>query len=189
MKNLFKLKSIVLLVSVFALSTSFAQDKLPNKEGLIENVTATTYTDAKEATAIVYNDGKSLAKQIYEDGKSLAPDIKEAFKSLASGFNTTVDKLWNILVRQQYVWSICYAILLLITVFAWYKFGKMFNKTVTDKNEVGEIKALNIIYTVALFSLATFGTVHSGENIDKMLTGFINPEFGAVRTIVEFIRN
>ena len=27
-----------------------------------------------------------------------------------------------------------------------------------------------------------------GENIEKMLTGFINPEFGAARTIVEFIQ-
>ncbi len=184
------MKNLILLVSLSLSTLTFAQTTTPQlpAEAVIENATKTTYTDAKEATVAVYSDGKSLVKQIYEDGKSLAPDIKSAFSSLAQGFNTTVEKLWDILVRQQYVWSICYAAILLITLFAWYKFGKMFNKTATDRNDLGEMKRINIIYTAALFTLALYGTTSVADNIDKMLTGFINPEFGAVRTIVEFIK-
>lgn len=166
--------------------TSFAQTA---NEAVIEKAVATTYDDTKSATVTVYNDGKSLVKQIYEDGKSMAPDIKAAFKSLADSFNTTVEALWDILVRQQYVWSICYTILLIITIFGWYKFGKMFNKTISDKTEVGEIKTLNVIYTVVLALLSIYGTLHVGDNLDRMITGYVNPEFGAVRTIIEFIQN
>lgn len=181
------MKQLLLLGCLMLSSlTSFAQTA---NEAVIEKAVATTYDDTKSATVTVYNDGKSLVKQIYEDGKSMAPDIKAAFKSLADGFNTTVEALWDILVRQQYVWSICYTILLIITIFGWYKFGNMFNKTISDKTEVGEIKTLNVIYTVVLASLSIYGTLHVGDNLDRMITGFVNPEFGAVRTIIEFIQN
>lgn len=188
MKQLLLLFSFA-IISISSSAQSSAKDEITTlvKEQSSEAV-KTTYSDAKDATGVVYNDGKSLVKQIYEDGKSLAPDIKSAFKSLADGFNTTVNKLWDILVLQQYVWSTCYAIILLLTIFAWVKFTSMIAKTSKDLTETKEMKPLNIIYTIILFGLAIWGTSHAGENIEKMLTGFINPEFGAVRTIVEFIQ-
>lgn len=186
------LLAFTISVNMFAQETQETVKSISETSKTLQQVSETVakadYTDAKKATAVVYEDSKSLITQIYEDGKSMAPDLKAAFKTLADSFNTTVERLWDILVKQQYVWSIAHAILLIVTITAWYNVAKMIKKTSSDLTETKEMKAINIIYTILLLVVALYGTTHSVDNLDRMLTGFVNPEFGAVRTIVEFIQ-
>lgn len=182
------MKKLLALFAIAVTSLASAQSEKPaDLNQIAQEVSKTTYSDAKDATATVYNDGKSLVQQVYSDAKSLAPDLKEAFKSVASALNTTAEKLWDILVKQQLVWSICHAIILLSSIYAWYQFYRIFYKSLNDKTETGEYKAPYVLLLLLVGGLAVFGSLHTVDNIDRMITGFVNPEFGAVRTIVEFL--
>src|SRR6188508_1867440 len=95
----------------------------------------------KEGVATVYNDGTSVVKTVYNDAKSLSPKIESAIKSLATELKTTTNALWDILVRQQLVWSIGFLILTLTSIFNWYLFYKRnLNIKLTEENFVKGVK-------------------------------------------------
>lgn len=179
------MKKFLTLFLSFALATTVSAQTV-DKE-VISKATEATYSDAREATTTVYNDSKTLVRTVYEDAKSLAPDLKDAFKSVANALNTTAENVWDILVMQQLVWSICYSLVIIASGVAWYQFGRQVKRTKTELTDTDEMKFLNVLISAALFVLACYGSMHSVEHIDKVVTGFINPEFGAIRTIVEFI--
>lgn len=104
------MKKLILILTILFSVFTYSQEEVEKTE----TVTKTT----------VYNDSKEAVKEVYSDVKSLSPEIKETIQRLANSFNTTVDKLWDILVRQQKVYSICFLILTLSALFNWWLFYK-----------------------------------------------------------------
>lgn len=185
----------------------------------------------------VYNDIKQASSTIYKDAKTLAPKIETAVTEVAKGLKVGAESVWNILVKQQLVWSICFLILTLSSLFNWYLFYKRTytsnNKieyTVLERDIIGDIpnpnyesyygernqykndpraqtyikgpigkeqynapkylgeiidaKNKKVLYWVHLsicLILSFFSFIHFSD----MLTGFINPEFGAMKNIAE----
>ncbi len=90
--------------------------------------------------------------------------------------------MWNILVKQQLVWSICYLLILLSALFSWFHFWYRINLfIVEDKSDRDKY----ISSCLVTFIIASGLSVLSIQNFTDMLTGFINPEFGAMKTITE----
>lgn len=158
-----------------------------------------------------------------------APKVANAIKSIALDLKVTADQVWNILVKQQKVWSWCFLLLTLSALTNWYfwyknNFGKYIlkkgeyevtTKPLMVKNpkfeeyyenrsscqddirskryiEEGEIPIINslVIYHSEWFkylhiciclTLSIFSYLHFAQ----MLTGFMNPEYGAMQTIAE----
>jgi len=152
-------------------------------------VSTTLFAQTQKGIEKVYNDGKESVKTLYGDVKSLAPELKEGLASIAEGLKTTSEKAWDILVLQQQVWSWCFLFVTLSAIFLWWKFFKQYKLTSTDLTETGEIKTSNKILSFLLICLALVDSIIAGLHFEQMVTGFINPEFGALRTIIEFAIN
>ena len=132
----------------------------------------------------IYTDGKNVVSTVYNDIKSLSPKVETAVKSLAEQFKTTTTELWNILVKQQLVWSICILLCLITTIFSWLHFWYRFKVACENKwGMSGSAHYELICIMCAAISIA--GTIIVSINFNDMLTGFINPEYGALKTIVE----
>ena len=152
------------------------------------NAVGQVYDDSKTVVGTAYDDGKSLLKVFYDDGKILATKLETGLQSLAEGLKTTSIKAWEILVKQQQVWSWCYLFLTLSSLFLWYKFSVQLKKTQTDLTETSDLKTSNIIVTVLFAFVALLDSVVAGIHFEQMMTGFINPEFGALRTLFELVQ-
>jgi hypothetical protein len=241
MKNIFKLLLVTLLFSV----SSFAQSKdgFGNKLG---NATETSVAAAKDGVSTVYNDSKDATKEIYSQIKKASPKAASLLGKMAQKLEVGADAVWSVLVKQQLVWSICFLILTLASLYNWYVFNsrylKLNSKILSDpiigkrtvvksrpnpefnnnyyelnnkylnsdyssdrrKTEVIEFKKEleynseeDFIIDIPLTEkLSGFRYLHliiciglsglSFYNFPAMLTGFINPEFGAMKNIMEF---
>ena len=207
------MKKILLFIALMTMTLSFAQSKQVDK--LLDS--------SEDGVSTVYNDGKQAVSTVYNDVKSLSPKVESAIKSLATELKTTTNALWIILVKQQLVWSICFLILTLTSLFNWYFFykrnlnnnlkydkvkiinQKLFHSEGTKESDaknypssygptyrnieeeelqlipnstIPKFKYLHLIICLGLSLLSIY-------HFSDMLTGFINPEFGALKTIVE----
>ena len=164
----------------------------------------------------VYKDSKNGISTVYNDLKSTTPQIKNALESLSKELKTTTDSLWLILVKQQLVWSWCFLILIFSSLFNWLLFYKRnfgnykdcdfhigLEKSTETINENYREKSVTetntdilipknkspewfiYIHLILCLTLSYFSFIHFSD----MLTGFINPEFGALKTITEVVKN
>jgi hypothetical protein len=142
----------------------------------IEKGTSTVYGDVKDGTKTVYQDAKDVVKY-------LTPEAKNMIIKIANKLEKTTDQVWDILVRQQKVWSWCYLLLSISALVLWYRFYLQFNVTKTDLTDVSEVKEINVIFSVVLFIFATSASAFSSFHFVDMMTGFMNPEYGAMKSI------
>lgn len=152
------------------------------------NAVGTAYQDGKSATATVYGDSKDIVKQLYEDSKHLGGKLEGAISYVAEGLKTTSIKAWEILVKQQLVWSYCFLFLTLLSLYSVYRFFNQWKIMVTDTDESGDVKQSHITLTFVLGVVAVVSSLTSGLHFEQMITGFVNPEFGALRTLFEIIQ-
>lgn len=144
-----------------------------------ENSVSTVYNDAKETVKIVYNDSKDLASNLY-------PEIKEAVVSIAKGIGVAAEHLYNVLVKKYVVVSIGLALKLLVGIIL-----IIFSIRTLYKSQ-GAIKLGGYAGIKLLCALVSFiiGLVISfNVNIEEMLMGIVNPEYGAINYIIEYSKN
>ena len=221
------MKKIILFIALMTMTLSFAQSKPQASKAeiakIIKEQSDGVITPAQKGITTVYQDGTTVVKTVYNDVKSLSPKIESAIKSLATELKTTTNALWDILVKQQLVWSIGFLILTLTSIFNWYLFykrnlnnnlnydkvkvinQKLFHAEGTKESDVKnypssyspryknieeeelqlipnstipKFKYLHLIICIGLSGLSIY-------HFSDMLTGFINPQFGALKTIAE----
>ena len=152
------------------------------------NAVGTAYQDGKSATSTIYGDGKDIVKQLYEDSKHLGSKLEGAISYVAEGLKTTSIKAWEILVKQQLVWSYCFLFLTLLSLYSVYRFFNQWKIMNSDLDESGDVKQSHIALTFVLGVVAVVSSLASGLHFEQMITGFVNPEFGALRTLFEIIQ-
>lgn len=106
-------------------------------------------------------------------------DAKEAMKGLGAALKVGSEHVYEILVKQQLVNSIVYTIILLLGLFM---FIYAYNKYKAENWKEGPgFSAIPGILGIILF----LGGLSS---IDVIITGFVNPEYGALKEIMELIK-
>jgi hypothetical protein len=148
-------------------------------------VTTMSFGGTQQGVEKVYDDSKETIKTLYGDVKSLAPELRDGLGEIAKGLKTTSEKAWDILVTQQQVWSWCYLFVTLSAMFLWFRFYRQYKSIGDELTDTGEFKGLNVVMTILLFIFAIIDSVIAGVHFEQMLTGFLNPEFGVLRTIIE----
>ncbi len=179
MKKILTLGLIAVSTLVFAQTTTQVVDKTLDKVGNSANNIA---NKASDAVSTVYGDGKSVVQQVYSDAKSVAPKLEEAIKELAHGLKVGAGQVWDIIVKQQLVWSWCILMVLILTCISWCHFWyrmKIGNSNNNWDNN-GHVWGAFITCCVAIT-----GTILTGIHFSDMMTGFINPEYSAMKTIAE----
>lgn len=206
-----------------------------------ENSFDKTVNKTEKGVSTVYNDSKNVVKTVYGDLKEVAPKIESAVTEVAKGLKVGAENVWDILVKQQMVWSIAFLILTIVSCINWYIFYKRnytknkdikytvlerdiigdipnpkFEKNYADdpywcgKNDIRTIATIKgaigkeqynapllcetnetsyqiffkITHLIFCITLSYFSFVHFAD----MLTGFINPEFGAMKMLFEVVK-
>ncbi len=150
--------------------------------------TTITFAEAPQVTGKAYNDLKEGTKTVYGDIKAVAPEVKTVLAEIAKVLKTTTEKVWDILVLQQQVWSWCFLFVTLSAMYLWWRFFRQYKIMTTDLDETGDIKTAQGFLTVILFALVMLDSTISAIHFGDMMTGFMNPEFGALKTVIEFAK-
>lgn len=152
------------------------------------NLVDSTKKTVKESITTV--DTSSNFKMVYQD-------VKEGLTGLAKGLKVGVEHVYIVLVKQQVVhaitWLIVLTILSLLTFYFWYNFNTNYKKT-QDKDHDWYHDDLddhfdlvgNLIIFVVLFAITLilfFTSIHT------IISGFVNPEYGAIKDIINFVSN
>lgn len=182
MKNLI-LSFAFILVSI----TSFAQ-----KKSEVGTIVTNSGTAIKEGVTAVHQDIKEAVPTLYNDAKTV-------ISQLAAAMKVGAEHVYYVLVKQQIVNSIthliCYIALLVGIYFSFKALsagtarirehnaantGYYSQRSIADDTTgmIGLI--LGILFSVA-FVIAFFNT------IGQTVTGFVNPEYGAITHIIDLI--
>ena len=113
-------------------------------------------------------------------------ELQEVLKVLADQFGTTVSHVWEILVKQQMVDSIttiamivAMAIICILSIIVLVRAKKYSDeKNDYDSDSVIISRAIAIITGALLVLIVPFC-------LDNIVTGFVNPEYGALMDILE----
>jgi uncharacterized membrane protein len=177
------LLSVMLLISVTAYSQNFVEKTLNSLSETADSLKK----DVSDGIAAV--DTGSLYKTIYKDAK-------QGLKGLADALKVGVEHVYKVLVMQQVVKSIIYIVVGIISLIFAYAFSKQLTLFRTDysewKNKSGrssydEYFSTYLLLTIlfGVFSLIAMGVCIF--HIDVIVTGIVNPEFGAMQQIMEWV--
>ena len=175
-------KIIIFVLGMLVTFSAFAQKN--SSSDFVEAI-ATTYSDSKAAVDTLYHDGKALVSTIYDDAKSLTstiyPDVKAAIGQIASAIGVAAEYVWIALVKS-FVVKGAVEILHLVFALAFIIFGCiLFSKNFKSAQITWKIIPGIIVVIIGLIIAC---------NVDyyTMLMGLINPEFGAINYILEFVK-
>lgn len=171
------MKKFVLL-SIFLMGlfiNSYAQDKILEK---VSTMIDTGKQMVKDGVATV--DTSSNFKQIYSD-------VKTGIMALASSLKVGAEHVYGVLVKQQIVYAVVYLIFLLISGFL---INNFINKYKDPKEEwtdsdapsgLGILRIIQVVFGIILFLIGIC-------NIDNIIMGFVNPEYGAIEKILDLVK-
>jgi len=135
--------------------------------------------DSTVKTSIATVDTSSTFKMIYSD-------IKDGISGIASALKVGAEHVYEVLVKQQRVDAIIYLtidmfLLLLAIICIWI--GFIFDKRRGDAAEF--IATSCFVVGVIMFVLLIIAVI---INTSPIITGFINPEYGAIKEIINWVR-
>jgi hypothetical protein len=123
---------------------------------------------------------KVTFSQVYQD-------FKEALSGAADALKTGSEHVYGVLVRQQIVNSISLIItILVLTTASYFAFKFVNRKSIKDGLEDTEPGAVFAVIGVAILIIGTIG--FTASHTVEIVTGFVNPEYGAIQEVREFIR-
>ena len=182
------MKKLLLLCVIFISYAGFSnnEETLKNSEKIVTKVADSILSKSSKGVNVLYDDIKDGTSTIYTDIKNGAyPEVKNGLNILAKELKTSVNNVWDIIVKQQIIYSIAYLILFITSLFLWFKFSKAFIICKSELDENGKSIPDNVLLCIVLGSLAVVNSIISGYHVVPMLTGFFNPEYGALETIIQ----
>lgn len=162
------MKNLVLSLTLFltiGLSYVFAQSQ-PKEESLID------------LSKIDTSAGNVTEKNIIYDG------VKDFMMATASSLKVTVSHVYEILVKQQVVKSITYVVFFVFgLILTWVIYTIIIKTDFDDGDNAGMVLLLILLITI---DLILFGFTLG--NMNMIITGFVNPEMGAIYEIMDYIK-
>jgi hypothetical protein len=172
-------------ILIFIICTIFSVGAF-SKENKVVNGVETVYDDTKGTIETVYNDTKSVVTTIYSDMKGVAseiyPDVKNALSEIARGLGIGVEYTWTVLVKQYVVIAIA-ELLKLILSLAIFICGIVWLWKIVKNNTAITWKIVPGVLML-IIGLSMMCSI----NIIEIIQGLINPDFGAINYILQFIK-
>lgn len=115
-------------------------------------------------------------------------DMKEGILGIAAALKVGTENVYKILIRQQIVKS-CSKIILFIIGFImlYFPLNRYINKKEILRDKDGEPTLLGVVRTMQ-FATGGFLFFYGIISSDDIITGFINPEYGAIMEIMDFVK-
>lgn len=183
------MKKTIFLSTIFAIFIAFtANASVVNdvKNAAIEVVDSTT--SAAKATAHLM-DTSSNFKMIYTD-------LKDGVSALAATLKVGAEHVYEVLVKQQIVNSITnviiYLVFIIVIVITIKTMDRMIpSREYRDKNreDLEDYFPVFLIGGIILAVAAIGGSIYFTSTINDTVMGFVNPEYGAMQQVVNFVRS
>lgn len=112
-------------------------------------------------------------------------DVKTGMAGLAAGLKVGVSHVYEVLVKQQLVMAITYCLWLPFGIGLIFLFIKAYRHLDANDRFDEPGRALFLIFggILSMVPLVIFMC-----NMDTIVTGFVNPEYGAIRDIINFVK-
>ena len=152
---------------------------IDSTKSIVSNAIDSTKTAVQKGVGIV--DTSSNFKMVYTD-------IKDGISALASGLRVGAEHVYMVLVKQQIVYAIVYLIvglIAMILIINWINGYKDTNQKWEDDSDftgLGVIKLIQIVIAGVMLGVFLF-------HIDTIIMGFVNPEYGAIQTIIDIVKD
>lgn len=130
---------------------------------------------AKKAAA--YVDTSSNFKHLYGD-------VRAGVMGLASGLKVGAEHVYGVLVKQQIVYSITWLIIIIMLII----FTKIFQKVYLHAKREWDDEVAFFFFTALSGLGLVAGYIIVACNLTSIITGFVNPEYGAIQDIINFIK-
>lgn len=129
-------------------------------------------------------DSTKLKQQIYED-------VKQVIASIAESLQVGAEHVYTVLIKQQLVSSVTNLTLIVLFVFVtWVCFRSWRAATKQlDKNYEEGIEVLQIVFCILAVCFGLFAVMYLAVTAENMVTGFINPEYGAIKEILDTLKS
>lgn len=111
-------------------------------------------------------------------------DMKTAIAAIAKSLGIATEDVFEVLIRQQVVNSIIYVIVgvfAIILIIATYKIAMRIEDPNTNKEQIF------LGFTIVFGFIGIICFVIFMVNFQAMLTGFVNPEYGAIKEIMSWL--
>ena len=109
-------------------------------------------------------------------------DVKEGITSLGIALKVPAEHVYGVLVKQQFVNSVVGCLLLVLTITNLIVLILVFPKCGMEDPDKYDIIAISSGVFFIIFFMASI------VNFQDTITGFMNPEYGAIRDIMSFIK-
>jgi hypothetical protein len=155
----------------------------------------TVSKDIKETVSTAVDTTKKVAKDAINtvdtssNFRLVYSDAKGAIAGLAKALKVGAEHVYEVLVRQQIVNSLTWlitSIILIFTPLIWRK--KIWDKLFPSEDEDAVIGLGFLLFFVVIVPMA-IGFLILLTHLQIIITGFVNPEFGAIQQIFEFLKN
>lgn len=152
------------------------------KAGGVDSTVKAVGDSATKLGKILMPDSTKLTwLKVYED-------TKEGIASLGKTLKVPAEHVYAVLVKQQVVYAISWLLCIIIVTLLLYltiKFYKVHPGLYEDED--GEINPLVVFTAIPIIALLVLWGI-SIAHIDTIVGGLINPEYGAIQDIWNFVK-
>jgi hypothetical protein len=181
------MKKVLSILMVFGLLFT-SQTKAFNVSQTLDSVKSVATSIKDSAVQSVKEvDTSSTFKLMYSD-------FKQGIVALASSLKVGAEHVYEVLVRQQIVYAIVFLSLTIIgfiLILNWIKKYKDDKEVWWDScsyNGKGDVTGLGVLrFIQILVALIMIGI--GVCNISSIMTGFVNPEYGAIQDVIEMVKD
>ena len=124
--------------------------------------------------------------------RTMYSDFKQGIIALSSSLKVGAEHVYGVLVKQQIVYGVVWLFVLLIGFLLMLNWIKQYKnkdekwwveKQYTDGYPT-VLGFIRIIQVLVCFVMMIIGLLH----LDVIMTGFINPEYGAIQDVIEMVK-
>lgn len=173
---------IVLFLTFFALNSSAKPNNLEDVQKNVKEVIDSTKAGISSTVKAV--DTSSTFRMIYGD-------LKDGIFALGKSLKVGAEHVYVVFVKQQIVKAIAFLFLFILSLISGVLFYKQFGKIEFEKDRYGskEVKEVRpFAFAVVFGIISVFTFLVFIFNIDNMIMGFVNPEYGAIKDVIDFVQ-
>lgn len=164
---------------VFTLITNTQAISLDSTAKAVTTVVDGTIVKSKEVANSI--DTSRLSKQVYSD-------VKQALVGLGQALKVGAEHVYKVLVMQQVVKAIEWTILGLVPFLLLLVFGKASLRWANKDEGTADDQGVRVLITCIFWIACLIGMIIFVFHVNTIVTGFVNPEYGAMLDIMDFIK-
>lgn len=168
-------KVVLFFMMILASSLIFSQSKLDSALGKLPD-------EVKSVTNSLTSDTAKLTfARVYGD-------VKAGIVGLASALKVGAEHVYKVIVKQQVVNAITYLITVLVLFILCLRFWSIHKAAVTKHGEYWDDHTSAVGPLIGSIITGGLAAILFIVNINSIVMGFVNPEYGAIKDILEFIK-